>query len=115
MIDPGFPFLNQALSELRQIKAHAPKSTYRSALVIAAPGLVEALLERQEELESTSTEQACEVIASWISLRILGWCQRHGIPDAAKEELLSLIASVRTGMPMAAPLRGRNEFTRRAK
>lgn len=99
MIDPSAPFLGQALSELRQLKAHAPRCTYRSALVLAAPGLVEALIERQEELESTTAEQACEAIANWISLRILGWCQRHNISDPERDELLSLIASAKSGLP----------------
>ncbi len=92
--------LMQTLDELRRLKAAGPRSSYRSALQVAAPGLLEGLLEHYEELESTSSEQICHLIADWLWLRMLGWCQTHRVPDSQREDLFTLVESVRVGLPL---------------
>lgn len=96
-------FLSQTIDELRDLKSNGHHSAYRSALAISAPGLVEALIERVEELESTSTEQLCEAIAAWLGIRMLGWCQQHQIPELQRETLFKLVEAVRTGSGIPIP------------
>ncbi|TEP46264.1 hypothetical protein [Pseudomonas aeruginosa] len=92
--------LDQTLEELRKLKEQGPTSSYRAALQVAAPGLLEGLLEHYDELESTSSEQVCQLVADWLWLRILGWCQKHHIPEERCEELFKLIEAVRVGLPL---------------
>jgi hypothetical protein len=40
------------------------------------------------------------LVADWLWLRILGWCQKHHIPEEQCEELFKLIEAVRLGLPL---------------
>jgi len=92
--------MDQTLQELRRLKENVPAASYHAALQIAAPGLLERLLEHYDELESTSSEQVCQLVADWLWLRILGWCQKHQIPEEQCEDLFKLIEAVRNGLPL---------------
>lgn len=95
--------LYKTLEELRKLKDQGPTTSYRAALQVAAPGLLEELLEHHDSLELDPSEQMSQVIADWLWIRILGWCQRHNVPEMQREELFRLVESVHSGLPLTAP------------
>lgn len=94
-------FLTQTLHELRQLKQSGPDKVYRSALAVAAPGLVDALMERNVELEEVSPEKTCELVADWMWLRLLGWSQQLQLADEHRDSLFAMVESVKTGAPLS--------------
>ncbi len=92
--------MDQTLQELRRLKEQGPTSSYRAALQVAAPGLLEELLEHQDKMETVPHELVCQAVADWLWLRLLGWCQSHGVSEAQREGLFKLIESVRAGLPL---------------
>ncbi|WGL64938.1 hypothetical protein QDX81_08630 [Pseudomonas sp. CW003PS] len=92
--------LDQTLEELRKLKEQGPTSSYRAALQVAAPGLLEELLEHQHQLETAPNEQVCHAVADWLWIRILGWCQKNNVPDSHREALFRLVDSIRAGVPI---------------
>ncbi|OLU25671.1 hypothetical protein BVH03_17835 [Pseudomonas sp. PA15(2017)] len=94
--------LSRTFDELRLLRNSGPPSAYRAALHIAAPGILEALLERHDKLDAAPSEQLCELVADWLWLRILGWCQRNNVPDSQREDLFKLVEAIRTAVPLEA-------------
>ncbi|MGF0335792.1 hypothetical protein [Ectopseudomonas toyotomiensis] len=92
--------MDQTLRELRKLKEQGPRTSYWAALQVAAPGLLEELLEHQNALELAPCEQISHVVADWLWIRIVGWCQRHNVPELQREELFKLIESVKAGLPL---------------
>ncbi|WAJ37273.1 hypothetical protein OU800_22125 [Pseudomonas sp. GOM7] len=92
--------MDTTLGELRRLKEMGPESSYRAALKISAPTILEELIVFQDSLEATSSERICELVADWLWLRILGWCQKNQVSEAQQDELFKLFESVRQGLPL---------------
>ncbi|MFN3769427.1 MAG: hypothetical protein ACK4TD_13740 [Ectopseudomonas guguanensis] len=92
--------LDQTLAELRRLKEQGPTTSYRAALQVAAPGLLEELLEHQDKMEIAPNEQVCQAVADWLWLRLLGWFQTNNVPEKQREELFRLVESVHAGLPL---------------
>jgi len=92
--------MDQTLQELRKLKEQGPTTSYRAALQVAAPGLLEELLEHQDRIEVSPSEQACQKIADWLWIRFLGWCQSNNVSENQQEELFKLVESIRAGLPL---------------
>lgn len=99
--------LETTLCELRRLKEMGPESSYRATLRISAPTILEELIAVEDSLEAIPSERVCELVADWLWLRILGWCQKNQVSEAQRDELLKLFESVRQGLPLNDTSRGK--------